>query len=135
MANRENDFFSAFDNVDIQTGYLESILQKVLSIISKYEDMQDISFGPLHEGKTFSGYASEVTEDGVIYLDSEKLKQLDDDVALALIAHELAHSHLGHSNTGQRDLNEENEADELARKWGFDVDKFRRVCGPPTIQK
>ncbi len=34
----------------------------------------------------------------------------------------------------ENSLKNEYEADNLAREWGFDVDKFRKICGQPTIQ-
>ena len=102
---------------------------RVLSIISNSIDIFDKGFGPAIEGATFSGEVAEVTEDNDIYFDTSKLRQYDDDVVMAIIAHELAHSHLCHYEDENGDsLKNENEADELARKWGFDIDKFRKIC-------
>jgi Peptidase family M48 len=127
-------FGEIFVYADIHSGYLTRILKQVLSIISRSIDLYEDGFGPIHERKTFTGEAGEVTEDGDINLDSQMLKKYDDDVVMALIAHELAHHHLKHYSFPPSGLKQEYEADELARKWGFNIDKFREVCGPPTIQ-
>lgn len=123
-----------FDYVDIRSVYLNQMLKEVVAMISRSIDLFQGGFGPIHEGATFSGEPGEVTEDGEIYLDTELLKKYDDDVAMAIIAHELAHHYLDHHLDFTSDgLEKEYEADELARKWGFNVEKFRDTCGPPTI--
>ena len=80
------------------------------------------------EGETFSGEAGEVTEDSHIILDSALLKKYEDDLVMAIIAHELAHFYLGHFCNIIYTLEDESNADALARKWGLDVDKFRRIA-------
>jgi hypothetical protein len=110
----------------------------VLDQISTELDIDELSLGPVIEGRTHSGEAGEVTENGLIYLDSDKLEPLDNDVAMALVAHELAHSFCEHYIEGPQNNNSlvlEDEADETAKSWGFDIDKFRKVCGPATVQK
>ncbi|MGA8571776.1 MAG: M48 family metalloprotease [Desulfobaccales bacterium] len=128
-------FGEIFDYSEIHSEYLTRIVKQVLSIISRSIDLYEDGFGPIHERKTFTGEAGEVTEDGDINLDSQMLKNYDDDVVMALIAHELAHHHLKHYLYPADGLKQEYEADELASKWGFNIDKFREVCGPPTIQE
>jgi hypothetical protein len=126
-----------FEYVEIDSTRLRRLLRCVVNIISTHVDFEEKGFGPLHEGHTPSGEAGEVTEDGIIYIDADKLKQYSDNVAKALIAHELAHHYLGHyANKNCRGtLDCEHEADDLARAWGFDIDEFRRVCGPPSLQQ
>ncbi|MGP8051974.1 MAG: M48 family metalloprotease [Desulfobaccales bacterium] len=124
-----------FDYSEIHSEYLRRIIKQVLSIISRSIDLYEDGFGPIHERKTFTCEAGEVTENGDINLDSQMLRKYDDDVAMAIISHELAHHHLKHYLYPADGLKQEYEADELARKWGFNIDKFREVCGPPTIQE
>lgn len=122
-----------FSVVEIDSVYLRKLLFQTISIIKKVPGNTELSFGFVREGKTFSGEAGEVTEGGLITLDSELLQKHEDDVVMAIIAHELAHYYLGHFNDFSATLQHEYEADEMARKWGFDIDKFRRVCGEPHL--
>ena len=126
-----------FDYVEVSSNYLSELLSNVLDQISTKLDIDKLSLGPVIESRTHSGKAGEVTENGLIYLDSDKLEPLDNDVAMALVAHELAHSFCEHYIEGppNNSLVFENEADETAKSWGFDIDKFRKVCGPATVQK
>jgi hypothetical protein len=122
-----------FDYVEIHSEYLRGLLMKVISIILSSIQNHELSFGPISERKTFSVEAGEVTEGGFINIDSEILRKYDDDVAMAIVAHELAHYYLRHYLINNViDLRYEYEADELAQKWGFAIGKFRTVCGPPT---
>jgi len=114
---------SFFDSVVIESGFLRNFLGRVLAIINR----PDLCFEKICEGRIF-GNEGVVTWDGEIYLDSKKLQYLDEDVSMAIIAHELAHYHLGHHTKTGNDLKNEEEADALARQWGFDIDKFRRLC-------
>lgn len=126
-----------FDYVEIETTYLNNLLQLVMRTIGKSIDLYEDGFGPLIEGETFAGREGEVTGDGYIILDSKKLQQHDDDIAMAIIAHELAHYHLKHYVKpcgGEEGLKREGDADELAKKWGFNIDKFRKTCGPPYLK-
>jgi hypothetical protein len=119
---------------DIRSKELETILRKVLSTILDFVEIDDLMLGYLHEGRTSSGEVAEVTEDGFIYLDFNKLKDLPEDIIMAIIAHEFAHYYLEHYNSKPKRLEFKEEADNLAKKWGFDIDKFRKVCGPATIK-
>ena len=122
-----------FEAVEVDSFYLRKLLYQTISMIEKATGDPELSFGYVIERKTFSGEAGEVTEDSDIILDSESLKKYEDDVVMAIIAHELAHYHLEHYDGSRTDfLAMEHEADDMARKWGFDVDKFRRICGEPT---
>lgn len=126
-----------FDYVEIKTEFLQNLVERVVLVISKSTDVYEKGFGPLIEGKIIGGLGGGVTEDGDIKLDSTKLREHDEDIAMAIIAHEFAHHYLDHyiePNTDESGLKAEAEADELAKKWGFDIDKFRRTCGPPTLQ-
>jgi Zn-dependent protease with chaperone function len=128
-----------FDYVEVSSDYLIELLSNVLDQISTELDIDGLlSLGPVIEGRTNSGEAGEVTENGLIYLDSDKLEPLDNDVAMALVAHELAHAFCEHyiEEAPSDDKNAyEREADETAKSWGFDIDKFREVCGPATVQQ
>ena len=127
-----------FNYVEVSSDYLSELLSNVLDQISTELDIDELSLGPVIEGRTHSGEAGEVTQDERICLDSEKLQQYDNDVAMALVAHELAHSYCKHYKQPppQNDLLKfEREADETAKSWGFDIDNFREVCGPATVQK
>jgi hypothetical protein len=122
-----------FADVEIETPYLEKILKKVLFIINGAMDIFSNGFGPIHEGRIF-GNEGVVTETGDIYLDSKKLQKHDEDVAMAIIAHELAHYHLGHYKKTGRDSENQKEADDLAKQWGFNIDKMREIFRLRGIQ-
>jgi predicted SprT family Zn-dependent metalloprotease len=89
---------SFFESSEIESDYLKSLLEKVLAIINK----PDLCFGKIYEGRIF-GNPGVVTWDGEIYLDSKRLQQYDDQIAMAIIGHELAHYHMGHYNV-KRDI-------------------------------
>ena len=127
-------FENLFESVAIKTDYMNNILSKTIQLIGKSLDFDDLSFGPLCEGPTISDEAGDVSEDGYIRLDSNKLQGYDDEVAMAIVAHELAHYHLKHFENFENSLENEYEADNLARTWGLEIDKFRSICGPPTVQ-
>ena len=73
------------------------------------------------------------TPSQTLIIDAEKLDQQSQQVALGTIAHELAHVFLGRALEPR--LEEEYEADDLARQWGFaeEVDERRRLVGPPSL--
>ncbi|HBR22577.1 MAG TPA: hypothetical protein DD713_08465 [Nitrospiraceae bacterium] len=126
-----------FEFTEVKTEYMKNILSKTFKLLSKSVELDALFFGPLCEGPTISGEAAEVTEEGLINLDSYKLQEYDEDVAMAIIAHEIAHYNLGHYddiNMNQNSLNNEQEADDLAKSWGFDIEKFRSICGPATLK-
>ena len=112
---------SFFDSVEIESDYLRTLVERVLAIINK----PDLHFGKIVECPIF-GNEGLVTPDGEICLDSRKLKFLGDEMVMALIAHELAHYHLGHHVNWKYSPEKEMEADELAKTWGFDMEKFRK---------
>ena len=112
---------SFFESSEIESDYLKSLLERVLSIINR----PDLRFGKIYEGRIF-GTPGNVTWEGDIYLDSKRLQQYDDEVAMAIIAHELAHYHMGHYKDREGSQEKEMEADQLVKSWGFDVEKFRK---------
>jgi predicted metal-dependent hydrolase len=122
-----------FDLAEIQNENLVSLIKKVLSKISESHDIYEMGFAYIRERWTFSGEAGEVSENGEIFLDSKKLLNFSEEVAMAIIAHEFAHFHLKHYSKQHEGLEQEYEADDQARKWGFNVDEFRKVCGEPTM--
>ena len=67
-----------------------------------------------------------VTWNGEIHLDSKKMKFYGAEIAMAVIAHELAHFHMGHYKDREGSQEKQIEADELAKNWGFDMEKFRK---------
>jgi len=73
------------------------------------------------------------TPSSTLIIDAEKIGQQSQQVALGTIAHELAHVFLGRAPEPR--LEEEYEADDLARQWGFaeEVDERRRLVGPPSL--
>lgn len=117
---------SVFKNVEIESSHLENLVKKTLSIINGFIEIYKIGFGSIHESRIFDNEGV-VTRDGEIFFDPKKLKCLEEDVAMAIIAHELAHYHLGHYKKMDNALRNEEEADELAKKWGFNTDKYRKI--------
>ena len=113
---------SFFESLEIETDYLKILLEKVLTIINR----PDLRFGKIYEGRIF-GNPGAVTWDGEIYLDSKRLQQYDDQIAMAIIAHELAHYQMGHYKDKKGSREKEIEADQLVKSWGFDVEKFRKA--------
>ena len=108
------------DSVEIESDYLRNLVEKVLAIINR----PDLHFGKIGECPTF-GNEGLATPDGEIYLDSRKLKILGNEMAMAQTAHELGHYHLGHYVNRKYTPEKEMEADELARNWGFNIDKYK----------
>ena len=122
-----------FEHIELESDYLKILLFKTLLKIVHSGFRQDLSFGSVIEGNTFSGGAAEVTNNHCIRINSNRLKKYQETVALALIAHELAHDHLKHFKNWKSNLENEHKADNLAKEWGFDIDLFRKICGPPSI--
>jgi len=130
------NFGEIFDVAEIRSPYFKSLLERVLLRISERMDIYEVGCGSIYEQPTISGEDAEVTENGEIKIDSARLKEYgDDDVAMAAVAHELAHYNLNHHLVSEYSLVLEKEADDLAKEWGFEIDKMRRVCGPPTYCK
>ncbi len=112
---------SFFQYVEIETDYLKNLLGRVLSVINR----PHLYFGKIYEGRIY-GNPGVVTWDGDIYLDSKRLQKFDDEIAMTIIAHELAHYQKGHFKDRKGSPEKEMEADELAKSWGFDIEKFRK---------
>lgn len=129
------DLNQVFNEVEIESEYLKNLLYNILGIIGRSVNLKDLNLGPIKEKPTSSGEIAEITGNGHIIIDSKRLKELDQPVAMAIIAHEIAHSYLEHYLNATRGagLRNEREADNQAREWGFDVDYFRKVLGPPHI--
>lgn len=122
-----------FEHIELESEYLKILLFKTLLKIVHSGFRQDLSFGSVIEGSTLSGGAAEVTSNRCIRINSNRLKKYHKTVAMALIAHELAHDHLKHFKNRKNNLDNEHKADNLAKEWGFDIDQFRKICGPPGI--
>ena len=113
---------SFFQYVEIETDYLKNLLGRVLSVINR----PHLYFGKIYEGRIF-GNPGVVTWDGEIYLDSKRLQKYDDQIAMAIIAHELAHYHMGHYKDRKGSQEKEIESDEFVKSWGFNIEKFRKA--------
>lgn len=122
-----------FKFIELESDYLKILLFKTILKIVHSGFRQDLSFGSVIEGNTFSGGAAEVTNNQCIRINSNRLKKYQENVAMALIAHELAHDHLKHFKNWENNLDNEHKADNQAKEWGFDIDLFRKVCGSPGI--
>jgi hypothetical protein len=122
-----------FEYIALESDYLKILLFKTILKIVHSGLRQDLSFGSIIEGNTFSGGAAEVTNNHCIRINSNRLRKYQENVAMALLAHELAHDHLKHFKKWKNNLENERKADSLAKEWGFDVDRFRKICGPPGI--
>lgn len=122
-----------FKHVDINSNYLWDLLVRTIWRILHSGFRSHYCFGSIIEGETIAGGVAEVTGDHCIRIDSQRLKQHEETVAMALLAHELAHDHLRHFKTWKNKLDDEYAADNLAKEWGFDIDRFRKIFGPPGI--
>lgn len=122
-----------FEYIELESDYLKILLFKTILKIVHSGFRQDLSFGSVVEGNTFSGGAAEVTNNHCIRINSNRLNKYQENVAMALVAHELAHDHLKHFKNRKINLENEHKADNLAKEWGFDMDLFRKICGPPGI--
>jgi len=122
-----------FEYLDIKSDYLNILLVKTIRKIVHSGFRQNLFFGSVIEGNTLFGGTAEVTHDHCIRINSLQLKKHDENVAMALIAHELAHDHLKHFKHWKCTLENEHSADNLAREWGFNIDRFRKIFGPPLI--
>lgn len=109
----------------------EADLLKLDEIVDKFEWFLP-TYEELAEVRPFScTHPEELSEDGelttkpfarVLYL-SPLLADVEKDVAVAVVAHELAHIQLGHESiNSSRDIydRQEDEAWNLARQWGFE---------------
>lgn len=98
-----------------------------------------ITEGVKEEFPSFNIYAATtmegayVMEDNVCF-DVNKMSGHTDEVQIGIIAHELAHKFLCHDETSG--LDEEAEADDLAKEWGFtsEIDALRKKLGPPRLE-
>lgn len=122
-----------FEYVDIHSVYLWDLMVRAIWKILHSGFRSPCCFGSIIEGATIAGGIAEVTTDRCIRIDSQRLRQYEDNVAMALVAHELAHDHLRHFKTWKNNLDYEHEADNLAKAWGFNINLFRKTFGPPVI--
>ena len=122
-----------FQSIEIASDDIRALFVKTVGKIVQSGFHRDLFFGSVMEGSTISGGTAEVTRDHCIRIDAKQLNELDEDIAMALIAHELAHDHLRHFKFWDNNLENEQHADNLARTWGFDIDRFRKVCGPSRL--
>jgi len=127
------DIEKYFENMEIESDYLKILFFKTIVKIIHSGFQQDLSFGSVIEGNTSSGGDAEVTSDHCIRINSNRLKDYQESIAMALIAHELAHDHLKHFKNWKNNLENDRKADDLAKQWGFNIGQFRRICGPPVI--
>jgi hypothetical protein len=76
--------------------------------------LQNVSF---HAGQSQTIQVDEIKKPYMIIL-----KRTDSE---SLIAHEIAHAYLNHTETKNKSNDQEEEADELRKKWGF---KKKQLC-------
>lgn len=122
-----------FERIDIKSLYLRDLILRTIWKIVHPGFRSNLCFGSLIEGRTIAGDIAEVTADHCIRIDSARLRHYEEPVAMAILAHELAHDHLRHFKTWKNNLEVEHAADNLAKEWGFDIDRFRKIFGPPGI--
>jgi len=122
-----------FAGVNVESEYLKNLLAETVRKILQSGDQDDLRFGSVVEGHPIAGGIAEVTGDHCIRIDSRQLKHYEEPVAMALLAHELAHDHLRHFKTWKNNLDNEHSADNQARAWGFNIDQFRKTFGPPVM--
>ncbi len=122
-----------FKRIEIRSLYLRDLILRTLWKIVHSGLDSNVLFGSFIEGPTIAGGVAEVTADHCIRIDSKRLRQYEEPVAMAILAHELAHDHLCHFKIWKNSLEYEHAADNLARAWGFQVEAFRRTCGPPAV--
>ena len=123
-----------FERIDINSLYLRDLILRTIWKIVHSGFRSNICFGSIIEGQTIAGDVAEVTADHCIRIDSCRLKQYKDSIAMAILAHELAHDHLRHFKAWKNNLEVEHAADNLAKDWGFQIDLFRKTCGPPGVK-
>lgn len=133
IANADAEIGRYFVNLKIESEYLKDLLTRTVGIILRSCYRNDLAFGSVVEGLTIAGGIAEVTGDHCIRIDSHQLQRHEEAVAMALLAHELAHDHLRHFKTWKNNLDDEYSADNLAKAWGFNIDQFRKTCGLPGI--
>ena len=122
-----------FTGIDLESEYLKNLLARTVGRILHSGFRNDVRFGSVVEGETIAGGIAEVTGDHCIRINSRQLRRYEDIVAMALLAHELAHDHLGHFKIWKNNLEQEYSADLLAKAWGFNVERFRNTFGPPRL--
>lgn len=133
ISNADADIVRYFTDLKIESEYLKDLLARTVKIILRSYHRNDLTFGSVVEGPTIAGGIAEVTNDRCIRIDTDRLRQYEDTVAMALLAHELAHDHLRHFKTWKNNLDDEYSADNLAKTWGFNIDQFRKTCGLPGM--
>jgi len=124
-----------FESLEIESDYLINLLNKTIRKIVQSGFQKELFFGSVIEGNTIAGGVAELTGNHCIRINSHQLRQYEENVAMALLAHELAHDHLQHFKNWKCNLENERSADNLAREWGFNIDRFRKICGPPRINR
>jgi hypothetical protein len=129
----QNDMTRYFANVNVELDYLKNLLIKTVGKILRSGDRNDLCFESVVEGQTIAGGIADVTSDHCIRIDTQQLNEFDEGIAMALIAHELVHDRLQNFKHWKNDIENGQHADNLAREWGFDIDRFRKICGPPRI--
>jgi hypothetical protein len=122
-----------FERCELRTPALEDLLRETVARVEPQEALEPGALGRLREGSVFAGMPAGVSREGEILLEAAPLLALPRPVALAIIAHEIAHRLLGHWRGCSDPLRAEADADAKAASWGFDVALFREICGPATL--
>jgi len=102
----------------------------VKNVLKRIPESYTEDFPSFSVSESPSEWGAHVDEEN-INLDSDLLNE-PKDVAIGTIAHEFAHLFLGHAAPGS--LQDEYEADTLAKKWGFkkQIKAMRKRYGPPS---
>jgi len=125
LDSRIPDTLNEFDTIIYNQLYLTlEKLQKHIDIDKVINQVFFVSFSAF--GK-YCKYSEE--EKHIIYLNSMLMSDKEDNAIQALIAHEIAHFHLGHTEPKPNKLpiEEEYDADDLVKKWGFDTKELNKL--------
>jgi hypothetical protein len=113
-----------------------AMLALVRSVLERMPDSYSDDFPSFSIFESHSDWHAHVeredSEDVAIVVCDPRLLNEPRKVALGTIAHEFAHLFLGH--IAPSGLENEYQADDLARRWGFkkEIGAMRALYGPPT---
>ena len=118
------------------------IRELVLEVLSRIPDEYEEKFPSFniyeYYYRMYKDDAGVYVHDSAVFFCAERFFKSSDndrDVMIGTVAHEFAHVYCGHDGeTG--DLTEVDEADDMARGWGFEseVNVMREKLGPTTLR-
>ncbi len=115
---------------EVSSPPLDVLIRHVLKTIpDSYAD----EFPSFSVFEAHSAWDAHVDEENIIC--DSRLLDMPRAIAIGTLAHEFAHLFLRHPVAGG--LQDEDDADELARQWGFtqEVRAMRQEYGPPTEER